>query len=291
MRVGVTLLPEYAWAQDRHRWKRAELYGFDHAWTFDHLAWRSLADSPWYATIPTLVAAALETSSLRLGTWVTTPNFRHPVPLAKELMTLDAVSQGRLNIGLGAGAPGWDASMLGQVQLSPAQRCSRFSEFVTVLDLLLTEPQTTWRGEWFSAVDARNIPGPAQQPRPPFIVAANGPKAIRVAVTRAEGWATMGVAARDADVEIWWRGVREASDRCNEALTETRRPNSIDRYLNLEALSESMTSIEQFREYAGRAGALGFTDIVIAWPRLDGPFAGDENILEDIAADLARERG
>jgi hypothetical protein len=101
----------------------------------------------------------------------------------------------------------------------------------------------------------------------------------------------MGVAARDADIETWWRGVREASDRCNEALTESRRPNSIARYLNLEALSESMTSIEHFREYVGRASALGFTDIVIAWPRPNGPFAGDEKILEDIAAELARERG
>jgi alkanesulfonate monooxygenase SsuD/methylene tetrahydromethanopterin reductase-like flavin-dependent oxidoreductase (luciferase family) len=153
MRVGVTLLPEHAWEQDRHRWKRAEQYGFDHAWTFDHLAWRSLADSAWYATIPTLVAAALETSALRLGTWVTTPNFRHPVPLAKELMTLDRMSSGRLNIGLGAGAQGWDASVLGQPALTPAQASSRFSEFVTVLDLLLTQPRTTWQGH--------SRPGPA----------------------------------------------------------------------------------------------------------------------------------
>jgi alkanesulfonate monooxygenase SsuD/methylene tetrahydromethanopterin reductase-like flavin-dependent oxidoreductase (luciferase family) len=120
MRVGVTLLPEHAWEQDRHRWKRAEQYGFDHAWTFDHLAWRSLAESAWFATLPTLVAAALETSALRIGTWVTTPNFRHPVPLAKELMTLDTMSGGRLNIGLGAGAPGWDASMLGAARGDPA---------------------------------------------------------------------------------------------------------------------------------------------------------------------------
>ena len=67
MRVGVTLLPEHAWEQDRHRWKRAEQYGFDHAWTFDHLAWRSLADSAWYATIPTLVAAALESRRCASG--------------------------------------------------------------------------------------------------------------------------------------------------------------------------------------------------------------------------------
>lgn len=288
MRVGVTLLPEHAWEQDRHRWKRAEQYGFDHAWTFDHLAWRSLADSAWYATIPTLVAAALETSALRLGTWVTTPNFRHPVPLAKELMTLDRMSSGRLNIGLGAGAQGWDASVLRQPAVTPAQASSRFSEFVTVLDLLLTQPRTTWQGQWFSAVDARNIPGPVQRPRPPFIVAANGPKGIRLAVDQAEGWATMGTAGRDAEEEAWWAGAREANERCDDALNAAgRAANSIARYLNLEVLSTSLTSIEHFRHLAGRAGELGFTDVVIAWPRPTGPFAGDEQILEDIAADLA----
>lgn len=75
-------MPELDWSQDRLRWQRAEAYGFDHAWIFDHLAWRSLADEPWHATIPTLTAAVLATSTLRVGTWVTTPNFRHPVPLA-----------------------------------------------------------------------------------------------------------------------------------------------------------------------------------------------------------------
>ena len=59
MRVGITLLPELAWAEDRARWQAVEAYGYDHAWTFDHLAWRSLADSPWFATVPTLTAAAL----------------------------------------------------------------------------------------------------------------------------------------------------------------------------------------------------------------------------------------
>jgi alkanesulfonate monooxygenase SsuD/methylene tetrahydromethanopterin reductase-like flavin-dependent oxidoreductase (luciferase family) len=291
VRIGVTLLPEHAWAQDRHRWRRAEQYGFDHAWTFDHLAWRELADSPWYATIPTLVAAALETSVLRLGTWVTTPNFRHPVPLAKELMTLDAMSQGRLNVGLGAGAQGFDASVLGQAALSPGQASARFREFVTVLDLLLTQRRTTWQGEWFAAVDARNVPGPVQQPRPPFIIAANGPRGMRLAVTTAEGWATMGTAARDADAGTWWAGAREASERCHEAMSEAGRPaNSMARYLNLEVLTTSMTSIEQFRDNVGRAAELGYTDVVIAWPRPDGPFAGDEKVLEEIAADRARDR-
>ena len=175
--------------------------------------------------------------------------------------------------------------------MTPAQASSRFSEFVTVLDLLLTQPRTTWQGQWFSAVDARNIPGPVQRPRPPFIVAANGPKGIRLAVDQAEGWATMGTAGRDAEEEAWWAGAREANERCDDALNAAgRAANSIARYLNLEVLSTSLTSIEHFRHLAGRAGELGFTDVVIAWPRPTGPFAGDEQILEDIAADLPRVR-
>ena len=80
------------------------------------------------------------------------------------------------------------------------------------------------------------------------------------------------------------------SERFHDALsTAGRSPDSIARYLNLEVLSTSMTSIEHFRDCAGRAGELGFTDVVVAWPRPEGPFAGDEQILEDIAADLARE--
>jgi hypothetical protein len=101
----------------------------------------------------------------------------------------------------------------------------------------------------------------------------------------------MGTAGRDAEEEAWWAGAREASERCDDALSAAgRAANSIDRYLNLEVLSTSLTSIEHFRHLAGRAGELGFTDVVIAWPRPAGPFAGNEQILEDIAADLARVR-
>lgn len=292
MRVGVSLLPEIAWAEDVSRWQRVEAYGFDHAWTFDHLAWRSLADSPWFATIPTLVAAALSTSTLRLGTWVTTPNFRHPVPLAKELMTLDTISGGRLNIGVGTGAPGWDATMLGQPSLTRAQAFDRFDEFVTLLDLLLRQQRTTWRGEWFSALDARTIPGPVQQPRPPLIIASNGPKGMRLALRRGDGWATQGAAAGESDPTTWWAGVRETSERFELAAADyPGAPASRSRFLNIEALSPSMTSAEAFRDAVGRAAELGFTDLVMAWPRRSGPFAGDERLLDDVADELARMRG
>ena len=100
-------------------WRRAEALGFDHAWTYDHLAWRSLRDSPWFGAVPTLTAAAMATERIRLGTLVASPNFRHPVPFATELVTLDDISGGRLTLGIGAGGDGWDATMLGQVAWSP----------------------------------------------------------------------------------------------------------------------------------------------------------------------------
>ena len=80
MRLGVCILPELRWPEQRRLWHRAEELGFDHAWTYDHLAWRSLADGPWFGAIPTLTAAALATSRMRLGPLVASPNYRHPVP-------------------------------------------------------------------------------------------------------------------------------------------------------------------------------------------------------------------
>ena len=145
----MVILPQQRWADAAGRWRRVEDLGFAHAWTYDHLSWRTLRDEPWFATVPTLTAAALSTTTLRLGTWVATPNFRHPVPFAKELMTLDHLSGGRLNVGLGAGTDGYDATMLGQPALTPRRRHARFVEFVEVLAQVLAQPRTSRSGDWY----------------------------------------------------------------------------------------------------------------------------------------------
>ena len=97
MRVGVVILPQFSWPEARARWRSLEDRGFAHGWTYDHLAWRDLADQPWFGTIPLLTAVAATTTTLRLGTWVLSPNYRHPVPLAKDLMTVDDIAAGRLH--------------------------------------------------------------------------------------------------------------------------------------------------------------------------------------------------
>src|SRR3954447_19594217 len=176
MRVGVVILPDLRWHQAQQRWREAEARGFTTAWTYDHLSWRSLRDGPWLGTVPLLAAVAATTTRLRLGTLVATPNFRHPALLAKEVMTLDEISGGRIELGIGAGGTGYDAKVLGGPPLAPGERTDRFEEFVISLDLLLREPKASFTGNHYTVVESRTLPGCTQSPRPPFAIAASGPR-------------------------------------------------------------------------------------------------------------------
>jgi alkanesulfonate monooxygenase SsuD/methylene tetrahydromethanopterin reductase-like flavin-dependent oxidoreductase (luciferase family) len=287
MRIGITILPDQRWSSSARRWRLAEEYGFDHAWTYDHLGWRDLADGPWFDAVPTLTAAATVTSRIRLGTFVASPNFRHPVHFAREVTALDDISGGRLVLGVGAGGIGFDSAVLGEPEMTPRRRVDRFAEFLELLDTILRQPATTWRGEFYAAVSARSIPGPVQQPRPPFVVAANGPRALALAVRFGDGWATTGTAF-DQGEEAWWRSVTEVSARLDDALDKAGRDRgTMDRYLNLDSSPVySMSSVEAFTDAIGRAAALGFTDAISHWPRATSWYAGDEKVLESVAQRL-----
>jgi alkanesulfonate monooxygenase SsuD/methylene tetrahydromethanopterin reductase-like flavin-dependent oxidoreductase (luciferase family) len=152
VRIGVAILPDVAWPEWRRRVQLLDDIGVEHAWTYDHLAWRDLRDGPWLAAMPLLTAAATATDRIRLGTLVASPNFRHPVLFAKELVALDRISAGRAIAGVGAGAvTGWDTHMLGQAELTGRERADRYAEFVEVLALLLRDGAASYQGKWYVA--------------------------------------------------------------------------------------------------------------------------------------------
>jgi alkanesulfonate monooxygenase SsuD/methylene tetrahydromethanopterin reductase-like flavin-dependent oxidoreductase (luciferase family) len=291
VRIGIVILPDERWSVAGRRWQRAEEYGFDHAWTYDHLGWRDLVDGPWFDAVTTLTAAAMVTRRIRLGTFVASPNFRHPAHFTREITALDDISQGRLLLGLGAGGIGFDSAVLGARELTPRERVDRFAEFLELLDLLLRGDRITWSGSYFATVDARSTPGPVQRPRPPFVVAANGPRALRLAARYGDGWVTTGAQALDSADE-WWSSVGRTSSMFTEALDEAGRPaDAVDRYLSLDSSPVfSMSSADAFTDAVGRAAALGFTDVVTHWPRASGWYAGDEKVLETVAGLLPRLR-
>lgn len=285
MRCGLTILPEHRWGHAAPMWRQAEELGFDHAWTYDHLVWGGLPDSPWYGTTPTLTAAAMVTTTIRLGTFVTSPNYRHPVTFMRDLLALDDISGGRLICGIGAGGD-IDSAILGGEALTPTQRADRLYEFTKLLDRLLTTDHVTHDGRYFSAVDARTLPGPVQRPRIPFVMAANGPRSLRLAVEYGAGWVTTG--PKVETLGEWWSALAELGGRLDETLGKAGRDSAtLDRYLNLDSSPRfSLESVALFEEMVGRAGELGFTDVITHWPRPDGPYAGDVSVLETVASDV-----
>ena len=281
LRHGITILPEAPWREAAPRWRAAEQLGFDHAWTYDHLVWGGLPESPWHAAVPTLAAAAGVTSRIGLGTFVASPNYRHPYPFVRELHTLDDLTGGRLLCGVGTGGD-LDSGILGE-SYPVRDRVDRFHEFVGLLRRLLHEDHVEHDGVWYRTRDARTLPGPAGEPVP-LLVAANGPRSIRLAAALGDGWVTFG--GQGDTLDGWFGHVAGLSSRYEDACALAgREPGR--RVLSLDASPRyALESAATYAEMAGRAAELGFTDVVTHWPRAEGPYAGDEAVLEQVAATL-----
>lgn len=301
MRVGIVLLPERRWPEAAKRWQQVEAYGFDHAWTVDHLGWDPFVEGPWFDAMATLTAASTVTSRIRLGTFVSSPNFRHPVPFTRQLLTLDDISGGRFTLGAGSGGHGYDRTVMGTPDLPMPERIARFEEFVQLTDLLLTRPHASFRGRYYTADEAHNHPGCVQRPRLPLLVAANGPRSMRVAARYGEAWLTGPIATEFSGtlgqgVDGWWRTMADLVRRFEDTVVEEGRdPATVDRFATVDGSPLlSLSSVEAYREHLGRAQELGFTDMVSFWPREEGLFAASTSVLEEVAAEVlpevARER-
>ncbi|NUK51169.1 LLM class flavin-dependent oxidoreductase [Streptomyces lunaelactis] len=292
MRLTTVILPVRRWHEGgRDEWLRAEQLGFHTAYTYDHLSWRTFRDGPWYGAVPTLTAAAAATERLRLGTLVTSPNFRHPVTLAKDLISLDDISGGRITLGIGAGGMGFDATVLGQEAWTPRERADRFGEFLPLLDRLLTEDSVTYEGTFYSAVEARNIPGCVQRPRLPFAVAATGPRGLKLAAKHGQAWVTTG------DPKLFETGTPEESveamrgqiEKLGKACADIgREVAELDKILLTGFTPEPgrpLESLDAFVDFAGKHFELGFTEIVVHAPIPDSDFAADQAVFEQIATE------
>ncbi|GAA2778925.1 LLM class flavin-dependent oxidoreductase [Saccharopolyspora taberi] len=265
-----------SWPGAGKAWQRAEELGFDTAWVFDHVSWRGI--TPWHDGYATLTAAAVVTSRIRLGTLVTSPNFRHPVPTATAVRTIDDISGGRLTLGIGAGSPRSDAGVLGGPEWSPRERADRFAEWTDLLDRLLRGPETTYEGTYYSAREMVTSPGCVQKPRVPFGIAATGRRGTRLAARHGAMWITVG-----GDEQT----VRKQLGLLDEACAaEGRDPAGIRRMLFPRVGDEPWReSVESFRDLAGRYAEMGITDVTLHWPRPDSEWDMDMAVFEAIAAE------
>src|SRR5665213_2023887 len=286
MRLSVVILPTPRWSEVRPHWARAEEFGLYAGYTYDHLSWRSFRDQAWFNMVPTLIAAATATNSIRLGPLVTTPNFRHPLVLAKDLLALDDISNGRCIVGIGSGGRGFDATVLGHEAWSANERHRRFEEFTRALDQLLREQVSTLDGPFYPVVDARQYPGPVQSPRPPLIVSALGPKSLALCAEIADGWVSIGSATGSHDRSTFEEVATQVTKLNEELERQGRATSSMQRLLlDVEGGEEPLASFDAFIDWAGRYRAVGFDELVVHWPVPDSPYAYDRAVFERVATE------
>jgi alkanesulfonate monooxygenase SsuD/methylene tetrahydromethanopterin reductase-like flavin-dependent oxidoreductase (luciferase family) len=291
MRLGILILPDTTWATNVGKWRAVEQLGFDAAWTYDHVWWRGLREHAWFAAMPVLAAAAAVTERIRNGLMVASPNFRHPVMVAKEAIAIDDISAGRFVLGVGSGAPhAGDAEVLGGDPLSAAERADRFREFVELTDQLLDNPVVSWTGRHYRAQEARMIPGSVQEPRLPLAVAASGRAGLDLAARHGDAWITAGPAnwlggytpqqclATVADQLV------ELEQACDRAGRDFRALERI--MIATPMCGDPLASAKSCLRIAEQYAEIGMSHLVIHWPRDSGVYAGDERVLEDIATEV-----
>lgn len=293
MRVSTVILPIYPWSEGRDVWREADDLGFHAAYTYDHLSWRTFRDGPWFGAVPTLAAAVGTTERVRLGTLVSSPNFREPVTFAKDVMTLDDLSGGRITVGLGAGTTGFDAAVLGGEPWSARERADRLRDFTVLLDRLLTEPAVTHDEGHYRAHEARTIPGPVQSPRVPFAIAATGPRGLRLAARYGQAWVTTGDGrlGDDATPAQSRAAVRDQVERLEAACADAGRDAaSVERILLTGFTPDpALASVDAFVETARGYAEAGITEIVVHRPIPGTQFAADQRVFEQIATDGAAQ--
>ena len=172
-------------------WREADATpAFEHAWLFDHFApIKSDVDGPCLEGWTVLTALATQTSRLRLGLMVVGNTYRHPAVLAKTAATLDVISGGRLDLGLGAGWNEYEHESMGIPLYPPGERIRRFGEACEIIKLLYTQPTTDFDGRYYQLKEARCEPKPLQRPWPPFVLGGGGEKlTLRIVAEHADVW-------------------------------------------------------------------------------------------------------
>jgi alkanesulfonate monooxygenase SsuD/methylene tetrahydromethanopterin reductase-like flavin-dependent oxidoreductase (luciferase family) len=289
MRLSTVILPAYRWAQASLIWKRAEELNFFAAYTYDHLSWRSFVAEPWFGAVPTLTAAAAITDRIRLGTMVASPNFRHPVPFAKDVMTIDDISSGRMVLGIGSGGTGFDATALGQQPWSMGERTARFAEFTAMLHQLLSNPVTNHEGQFWSAHEARMIPGGYNQTCVPFAIAATGPRGFALAAQFGQSWISTGdpELKDDTDIDHHIAAIKDQVTRVDAAALDHGRPAGNLNHILLTGAGTPvpLQSVDAFVDYAGQLKAAGIDELVVHWPVPDSVFDADLDSFVRIATE------
>ena len=247
IRVGIKLFGQGRTIDEQAAvWRLADEAGFDHCWVSDHLV--GIDDHPLVDVLEAwsmLGAMAAMTERVRIGCLVTANTFRHPGVLAKMAVTIDHLSGGRLEFGIGAAWSETEHTMLGLEFGTAGERLERFAEACQVLKLLWTQDVSSFTGRHYQLTDAVCNPKPAQRPYPPIWIGGAGEgKMLRIVAEHADVWNVPGV---DPDEVARLSAVLDAHCRAIG-----RAPERIRRSVQFRFEGDADAAVALARAYAAR---------------------------------------
>lgn len=287
---GVAIDPDAPMPELVERARVAERLGFDTIYVPDHARpWRSdpRPGGIWFDGWTVLAALAVATTTARLGSLVSNPVLRPPDLLARQALSMDHLSVGRLQLGIGTGIAPFDHHAAGTPYWSVPERLARFREYVEVVDMAMRSAGEPFGhdGE-FHRCDLVGLPAPVQCPRPPITVAGASKTVRAVAVERAECWNThgaFGVSADDLPAHLADLNA-DVTARCEAA---GRDPKSLGRSVLLHESLDPWSAPGRLTSAVEQALEMGYEEIVVFWP-WDDP---SRTVFESDAAQIATLRG
>lgn len=289
LRFQVLILPNADWNTLLGRYLRVEALGFDLAGMADHFVDWTNPPSPWFELWTLAAAAAARTSRLRLATCVAQIPLRDPAMFARQALSVEHISEGRIELGLGLGLTS-DPSyhMMGIPNWDNKERVARFVEYVEIVDKLLSNEVTSYSGKFYQINEAVMNPRPLQKPRPPIMIAAMGPVMLKMAARYADIWNSLSFANNfDEQMAQTRARIAEVDEHC---ATIGRDPGSLRRsYLMFDAsarhsggMMKYYESESIFSDMAEQVLELGITDIGLYYPMREEQLPMFEKIATEV---------
>jgi F420-dependent oxidoreductase-like protein len=275
MRYGLKLSQNATIDQLRAVWRVADEAGFDHCWCMDHFATLGPSDDgPIFEAWTLLAGMAVATSRTRIGCMVTGNTYRHPAVLAKAAVTVDHLSGGRLEFGLGAGWAENEHTMLGLPFGTRRDRADWLEEACELIRSLWTQERTSFDGRHYQFAGAIAEPKPVQQPHPPIWIGGSGrQRTLRITARYADVWNAAGGSPEE---------VAEASAVLDQRCAEIGRdPAQIRRSVQLRVAEANDELLELAQSYR----AVGVTEVVLILHSQN-----PANLAEQVAGLLPRLR-
>jgi len=295
-KLGVITIQNVTWNELVKRWKFIDNTDFDSLWVADHFTHWKEKEMTFFECWTTLCGMACETSRIRIGTAVSNMHWRHPAWLAKQALTVDHMSNGRLDLGLGAGGSAdLEHTMTGVEKESPRERVERFKEYVEIVDQLLRNPLTTYHGKYYNLEEAIVLPDSIQKPRPPIYIGAERPKMLKNTAEYANAWNTL---ESIESLEETTGRIEERSKLLDRYCDEIGRdPKTLKRTVGIYE-SEAMHNISRMKIYENlelledaikRLHEIGITEIFIAYPFMEEEIPNFEYFAEETLPELKKK--